>query len=108
MGAPFLTALTVPLYLTHTLWPTAPPLGAVRLLAVLALGATLWTGPLLQAFGSAWTPALVCPAAAAAETTAPLGEVSRPPVVQLAVCGAAWAVLLAAATALLGRMTTHR
>ncbi|WP_432014628.1 hypothetical protein [Streptomyces cucumeris] len=88
--------------------PAAPPLGAVRLLAVLALGSTLWTGLLLQAFGSAWTPAVVCSAAATAEAVAPAGEFSRTPVVRLAVCGVATAVLFTAATALLGRMTTHR
>ncbi|MCP9207576.1 hypothetical protein [Streptomyces cucumeris] len=104
----YLIALTALVWLTHTLWPAAPPLGAVRLLAVLALGSTLWTGLLLQAFGSAWTPAVVCAAAAAAEAAAAAGEFSRPPVVQLAVCGVATAVLLTAATALLGRMTTHR
>jgi hypothetical protein len=112
--AGYLAALTALVFATHALWPAAspatapPPLGAARLLAVLALGAVLWTGLLLQAFGSAWPPAAVCLAAAAAETAALALEISAPAVVQLAVCGAASAVLLAFATALLGRITTHR
>ncbi|MFD7502878.1 hypothetical protein [Streptomyces sp. NPDC059850] len=112
--AGYLAALTALVFTTHALWPAAspdtapPPLGAARLLAVLALGAVLWSGLLLQAFGSAWPPAAVCLAAAGAETAALALEISAPAVVQLAVCGAASAVLLAFATALLGRITTHR
>ncbi|MFI0817772.1 hypothetical protein ACH4TX_14895 [Streptomyces sp. NPDC021098] len=110
----YLTALTALVFATHALWPaaspaTAPPqLGAARLLAVLALGAVLWSGLLLQAFGSAWPPAAVCLAAAGAETAALALKFSVPAVVQLAVCGGASAVLLVFATTLLGRITTHR
>jgi len=105
----YLAALTALVLTTHALWPAASSaLGGARLLAVLALGAVLWTGLLLQAFGSAWPPAVVCLAAAGAETAALALKISAPAVVQLAVCGAASAVLLAFATALLGRITTHR
>ncbi|MFP8886287.1 hypothetical protein [Streptomyces mangrovi] len=109
--AGYLAALAALVLATAALWPGGPPADPARLPAVLALGAVLWTGLLLQAFGAARTPAAVTAAAAALCTAAPLWLHPGPPgpdTVLTAVCAAAALVLLAAAAALLGRITTHR
>ncbi|MFH8788486.1 hypothetical protein [Streptomyces roseoverticillatus] len=106
--AVYLAALAVLGLATGALWPDGPPVTAARTAALLALGAVLWTGLLLQAFGVAWTPALLCLGAAGAEAAALALRLSAPVATQLAVCTAAAACLLAAATALLSRITTHR
>ncbi|MFE0046214.1 hypothetical protein [Streptomyces albireticuli] len=106
--AGYLAALTVLAFATALLWEDGPPLTAPRLTALLALGAVLWTGLLLQAFGVAWTPAALCLAAAGAESAALALRISTPATVQLLVCTGAAAALLTVATALLGRLTTHR
>ncbi|MFD0384937.1 hypothetical protein ACFQ2B_29920 [Streptomyces stramineus] len=106
--AGYLAALTVLALATGALWQDGPPLTARRLAALLALGAVLWTGLLLQAFAAAWIPAAVCLAAAGAETAALALDVSAPATVQLVVCTGAAAALLTVATATLGRLTTHR
>ncbi|WP_367135382.1 MULTISPECIES: hypothetical protein [Streptomyces] len=117
LGAARILALCVAAYLaalaalglaTGALWPDGPPVTAARTAALLALGAVLWTGLLLQAFGVAWTPALLCLGAAGAEAAALALRLSAPVATQLAVCTAAAAGLLAAATALLSRITAHR
>ncbi|UQI44967.1 hypothetical protein M1P56_11685 [Streptomyces sp. HU2014] len=106
--AGYLAALTVLAFATALLWKDGPPLTAPRLTALLALGAVLWTGLLLQAFGVAWTPAALCLAAAGAESAALALRISTPATVQLLVCTGAALALLTVATALLGRLTTHR
>ncbi|MCC3772862.1 hypothetical protein, partial [Streptomyces sp. UNOC14_S4] len=90
------------------LWHNGPPLTAVRLAGLLALGTVLWAGLLLQAFGVAWLPATLCLAAAGAEATAGALRVSTPATVQLLVCTGTAAALLAVAAHRLGRITTHR
>ncbi|TVL89463.1 hypothetical protein [Streptomyces sp. SAJ15] len=108
--AGYLTALALLCHAVDALWPVAaaPPLGPDRLLATLALGAVLWTGLLLQAFGSAWFPAAVCLLASGVEATALAADTGSSTTVQLLACGGAAVALLAAATTLLGRTTTHR
>ncbi|MBN3929848.1 hypothetical protein IQ279_09380 [Streptomyces verrucosisporus] len=109
--AGYLAALAALVPATAALWPGGPPAGPARLPAVLALGAVLWTGLLLQAFGAARTPAAVTAAAAALCAAAPLWlhpGLAGPDAVLTAVCAAAALVLFATAAALLGRITTHR
>lgn len=109
--AGYLTVLAALVLATAALWPGGPPADPARLPAVLALGAVLWTGLLLQAFGAARTPAAVTAAAAALCAAAPLWLRPGPPgpdTVLAAVCATAALVLLATAAALLGRITTHR
>ncbi|GAA3643157.1 hypothetical protein GCM10023079_36330 [Streptomyces chitinivorans] len=108
--AGYLAALAALLLATAALWPGGPPADPARLPAVLALGAVLWTGLLLQAFGAARAPAAVT-AAAALCAAAPLWlrpGLAGPDAVLTAVCATAALVLLATAAALLGRITTHR
>ncbi|QNA74074.1 hypothetical protein C8250_021075 [Streptomyces sp. So13.3] len=90
------------------LWPGAPAPGALRLCALLTLGAVLWLSLLLQAFGAAWPAALVCMAAAVVEIAFLCWEFGDHPVVQLVACASAAAVLIAVACSLLGRATSHR
>ncbi|MBD0709641.1 MULTISPECIES: hypothetical protein [unclassified Streptomyces] len=76
--------------------------------AVLGLAAVLWTALLLQAFGVAWPPALVClttaaVAAAVAWTTGPPGPAALLP----AICAPAALSLVALTLALLGRPSPH-
>ncbi|MBT2385492.1 hypothetical protein [Streptomyces sp. ISL-11] len=106
--AGYLGALCVLALAAGALWQDGPPLTAPRLSALLALGAVLWTGLLLQAFGAAWAPAALCLSAAGAETAALTLDISAPVTVQLVVCTCTAAALLAVATGLLGRLTTHR
>ncbi|MFF4738317.1 hypothetical protein ACFY2W_20895 [Streptomyces sp. NPDC001262] len=106
--AAYLAALAVLSLAVALLWPHAPLPDPTRTAALLALGAVLWTGLTLQAYGIAWTPALLCLAAAGTETTALVLCVSAPARDQLVTCTCAAAALLAVATALLGRITTHR
>ncbi|MCZ7460791.1 hypothetical protein [Streptomyces sp. WMMC940] len=68
---------------------------------VLLLGAVLWTGLLLQAFGAVLSPALVCCAAALVPVLLPGSE-------PLLVPAAASAVLVMLVCAQLGRITAHR
>ncbi|MEU7133549.1 hypothetical protein [Streptomyces sp. NPDC046261] len=104
----YLAALTVLALAVGALWPGAPPPDAVRLTALLALGAVLWSGLLLQAHGVAWLPALLCLGAAGTQAAALALSLWAPATGQLLICTGAAAVLLAVATALLGRITTHR
>ncbi|MEU1374147.1 hypothetical protein ABZ442_10820 [Streptomyces triculaminicus] len=106
--AGYLAALTVLTLAVSAVWPDDPPLSAPRLTALLALGAVLWTGLLLQAYGIGWLPALLCLGAAGAETAALGLRISVPTTDQVVICTGAAAGLLAAATVLLGRITTHR
>ncbi|WEV29350.1 hypothetical protein OYE22_32265 [Streptomyces sp. 71268] len=106
--AGYLAVLAVLVHATAAVWPGGPHPSPQRLLAVVALGAVMWLGLLLQAFGTAWTPALATLAAAGVETLPLALHVWTPTSVQLAACTATAVVLLGAATALLGRITAHR
>ncbi|MFI5701915.1 hypothetical protein ACIA78_17985 [Streptomyces xanthochromogenes] len=88
------------------LWPDAPVLGGLRLATLLLIGAVLWTGLLLQSFGAAPGAALVCCAAAVAQTLALV--LGAPPTTGLVVSGTAAALLAALVCVLLGRATAHR
>ncbi|MFC8174500.1 hypothetical protein ACFUJ0_04920 [Streptomyces sp. NPDC057242] len=75
--------------------------------ALLSLAALLWTALLLQAFGVAWPPAVVCPATAAG---AAVVTVAGPPggsAVLPSICAAAAICLAACVVALLGRPSPH-
>jgi hypothetical protein len=74
------------------------PLGQ-QLPGLLALGATIWTALLLQAFGLAWAAAGICTPAAAATVAG---------ATELAVGSTTAALLLAVACWSLGRVTVHR
>lgn len=104
----YLAVLAVLLAAGTLLWPDAPQLGTTGAAGVLALGAVLWTGLLLQALGTAWWPALLCLAAAGSQAALLVQDLLVPALAQLAVCGAASAVLAVTAALLLGRVTTHR
>ncbi|MFF2141200.1 hypothetical protein [Kitasatospora sp. NPDC058190] len=89
------------------LWPGAPSLGVPQLGAMLLLGGSLWLALLLNAFGFSWSTALICLAAAVAESAGLLTG-ADPIVLQLIGCGAAALVLTAIAGPALGRTTQHR
>lgn len=89
------------------LWPGAPSLGVPQLGAMLLLGGSLWLALLLNAFGFSWSTALICLAAAVAESVGLLTG-ADPIVLQLIGCGAAALVLTATAGPALGRTTQHR
>ncbi|MEU3467092.1 hypothetical protein ABZ716_04150 [Streptomyces sp. NPDC006687] len=90
------------------LWPQAPSLTWDRVAVLLLLGAVMWTGLLLQSFGAVRPAAVVCAAAAAAQSLALLAGAGQPRLVQLAVAGAAASVLAVLVCLLLGRATAHR
>ncbi|MFF2362793.1 hypothetical protein ACFVU0_08760 [Streptomyces sp. NPDC058122] len=74
---------------------------------LLLLAATLWTALLLQAFGAAWLPAVVCLAAACAAASATaLRSLPGPDALTLS-CGTACLCLAACALRLLGRPAPH-
>ncbi|MFD7016454.1 hypothetical protein [Streptomyces sp. NPDC059161] len=102
----YLVVLAALAALGARLWPGTPPLGGSRLATLLLIGAVLWTGLLLQSFGAAPGAALVCCAAAVAQTLALL--VGAPPVTGLVVSGTTAALLAVLACVLLGRATAHR
>ncbi|GAA2910741.1 hypothetical protein GCM10020221_03220 [Streptomyces thioluteus] len=106
--AAYLAALAVLALATGAVWPDGPSPTVLRIAGLLALGAVLWTGLLLQAYGVAWPPALLCLSAGAAEAAALAARLPSPATVQLVVCAGTTAALVAAATALLGRITAHR
>lgn len=89
------------------LWPGAPALGVPQLGAMLLLGGSLWLALLLNAFGFSWSTALICLAAAVAESAGLLAG-ADPIALQLIGCGAAALVLTAIAGPALGRTTQHR
>ncbi|MGW1071942.1 hypothetical protein [Streptomyces sp. NPDC002537] len=107
-AAAYLASLAALALAADALWPDGPPVTAVRLAGLLALGTVLWAGLLLQAFGVAWAPAALCLAAAGGEAAALALRTGAPATVQLAICTGAAATLLAVATHRLGRLTTHR
>ncbi|GAA3290582.1 hypothetical protein GCM10020295_05350 [Streptomyces cinereospinus] len=75
--------------------------------AVLPLAAALWTALLLQAFGVAWPPAVLCLAAAAGAGAVTWLRLPPGPAALPAVCGAAAVALAACAVHLLGRPSPH-
>ncbi|MGW2487651.1 hypothetical protein ACWCV9_10565 [Streptomyces sp. NPDC001606] len=75
---------------------------------LLALGAVLWTGLLLQSFGAVLGATAVCGAAALAQTLALPARTGHPHTVALAVYAAAALAQSALACGLLGRVTAHR
>jgi hypothetical protein len=76
--------------------------------ALPALAATLWTALLLQAFGAAWPPAVLCLAAAGAAGAVTLLGLPPGPAAALSLCcGAAAPCLAACALWLLGRPARH-
>ncbi|MFI6154145.1 hypothetical protein ACIBCA_15805 [Kitasatospora sp. NPDC051170] len=89
------------------LWPGAPALGVPQLGAMLLLGGSLWLALLLNAFGFSWSTALICLAAAVAESVGLLTG-AEPIALQLIGCGAAALLLTAIAGPALGRTTQHR
>ncbi|MBL1082554.1 hypothetical protein JK359_11265 [Streptomyces actinomycinicus] len=74
---------------------------------LLLLAATLWTALLLQAFGTAWPPALICLAAAGASGAAVLLRLPPGPAALPLSCAAAVAALVACVLHLLGRPARH-
>ncbi|MFJ4468008.1 hypothetical protein ACIP2X_11110 [Streptomyces sp. NPDC089424] len=75
--------------------------------AVLLLAAALWTALLLQAFGIAWPPAVLCLAAAGAAGAVTWLHLPPGPAVLPAACGVAAVCLAACAVRLLGRPSPH-
>ncbi|TXS50848.1 hypothetical protein [Streptomyces sp. t39] len=90
------------------LWPGAPALGGAPLVTLLLVGAVLWTGLLLQAFGAVTVAAAVCSVAALVQTALAAAGAGAPETVGLAVSALAAAALLALVCVLLGRATAHR
>ncbi|MFE5814428.1 hypothetical protein ACFQ6S_13645 [Streptomyces sp. NPDC056479] len=73
----------------------------------LLLAATLWTALLLQAFGVAWPPALLCLAAAGTAGAVTLPALPPEPAVLPAACAAAAVCLATCAIRRLGRPSPH-
>lgn len=92
-----LAALTVA---AAALWPGAAAAAPGRVGSLLLVGAVLWLGLLLQAFGAVSSAAVVCLLAAGAQTLVPA---AGPPA-----AGAAAVVLCVLTHVLLARPTTHR
>lgn len=74
---------------------------------LLLLAAVLWTALLLQAFGVAWPPAVLCLAAAGTAGAVPLLDLPPGPAALPAACAVAAVCLAACATRLLGRPSPH-
>ncbi|WP_175409599.1 hypothetical protein [Streptomyces sp. TRM64462] len=104
----YLTVLLVLAAAGTALIPGAPPLGGLRLVTLLLIGAVLWTALLLQSFGAVTGAAAVCALAAAAQTGALAAGAGDPRTVGVCVAGAAAAVLAVLCGVLLGRATAHR
>ncbi|AKN74443.1 hypothetical protein QR97_36130 [Streptomyces sp. PBH53] len=74
---------------------------------LLLLAATLWTALLLQAFGAAWPPAVICLAAAGVAAAVPPLRLPPGPAVLPLCCAAALLGLVTYALWLLGRPARH-
>ncbi|MYR22804.1 hypothetical protein [Streptomyces sp. SID6137] len=74
---------------------------------LLLLAATLWTALLLQAFGTAWPPAVICLAAAGTAGAVTALRLPPGPAALPLACAAAVPCLLACALRLLGRPARH-
>ncbi|MDN3295447.1 hypothetical protein QWM81_15590 [Streptomyces ficellus] len=90
------------------LWPGAPALGGLRLVSLLLIGTVLWAALLLQSFGAVLSAAVVCGAAAGAQTVALATGAGDPRLAGAAASGAAAVVLTVLGCVLLGRATAHR
>ncbi|ORT60312.1 hypothetical protein [Streptomyces sp. CB03238] len=102
-------AVLLALAVTGTLlWPGAPDIGGIRLASLLLIGTVLWAALLLQSFGAVLSAALVCGAAAGAQTVALATGAGDPRLVGAGVAGAAAVVLAVLGGVLLGRATAHR
>ncbi|MFE5891125.1 hypothetical protein ACFQ6E_19560 [Streptomyces sp. NPDC056462] len=75
--------------------------------SLLLLAAALWTALLLQAFGVAWPPAVLCLAAAGAAGAVTLLHLPPGPAVLPSACGVAAVCLAGCAIRLLGRPSPH-
>lgn len=93
---------------TAALWPHTPGVTGVRPAGLLLLGVVLWTGLLLQSFGAVLSAAVICCAAALAQTLALATHAGTPHWVGLTVYGTAAGVQTALVGGLLGRATAHR
>ncbi|MDX3136094.1 hypothetical protein PV367_41315 [Streptomyces europaeiscabiei] len=103
-----LLALLVLPHATAAVRPGAPGFDGVRLAGLLLLGASLWTGLLLQSFGAVPGAAAVCCAAALAQTLAQTVCPDDPQGIGLLVYGVAAALQACLVRGLLGRATAHR
>lgn len=88
--------------------PGAARWSAGHVAVLLALGGTLWLQLLLQSCGRPWTGAGVLGAAAATAVVLLAVHAAAPGRVLGLVCAGACVLLLAAARAITGRVTTHR
>ncbi|MFC5216584.1 hypothetical protein [Streptomyces coerulescens] len=89
------------------LLPAALITGSADPVTPLLLAAVLWTALLLQAFGVAWPPALLCLAAAGAAGAVTLLVLPPGPAVLPAACAVAALCLAACAIRRLGRPSPH-
>ncbi|MEV6105532.1 hypothetical protein AB0M28_12570 [Streptomyces sp. NPDC051940] len=108
VGGVLLTALAAQLALLLGLGLALQRSSGPALASLAALGTVLWLALLLQAFGTAWPPALICAAAAVTELALLGNHAATPATAQLAVAGCAAGALLALAAGVLGRATSHR
>ncbi|WP_128376140.1 hypothetical protein [Streptomyces cavernae] len=104
----YLALLLVLSLATAALWPDATGLDTVRLAGLLLLGVVLWTGLLLQSFGAVMSAAVVCCAAALAQSLALATDAAGPATTGLIVHGTSAAVLAGLVGTLLGKVTAHR
>ncbi|MGW5350706.1 hypothetical protein ACWERV_09330 [Streptomyces sp. NPDC004031] len=88
--------------------PGAAAWDAPHLGVLLALGCALWLALLLQSCGRPWTAAATLSASAAAAIALRAAHIGTPGAVFGVVSAGAAAVLLAAATTVTARVTTHR
>lgn len=103
------TAAVLTLCLALYLAPLLPAalLTGAEPLPVLLLAATLWTALLLQAFGVAWPPALLCALAAGTAVALSLRHAPPAPAALSLCCGAAAAGLALCVLRALGRPAAH-
>ncbi|MGW0827599.1 hypothetical protein [Streptomyces sp. NPDC002845] len=106
--AGYLAALLALTFATAALWPQAPGLTGPRLAGLLLLGMVLWTGLLLQSFGAVLSAAVVCCAAALAQTITLATHTGDPHWTAVLVHGTAAALQGGLVCGLLGRATAHR
>lgn len=100
----YLAVLLVLTTAAALLWPGAAAVSTPRIASLLLVGAVLWLGLLLQAFGAVASAAVVCLLAAAAQG---LAQAFAPAAGPLA-AGAAAAALCVLTRVLLVRPTAHR
>ncbi|MEU8622133.1 hypothetical protein [Streptomyces sp. NPDC048623] len=100
----YLAVLLVLTTAAALLWPGAAAVSAPRIASLLLVGAVLWLGLLLQAFGAVASAAVVCLLAAVAQG---LAQAFAPAAGPLA-AGAAAAALCVLTCVLLVRPTAHR